>query len=59
MAILTAKDLRFAYDGFAECDLIPLPDNREEHLAAALGELPGDRVYYVEEIPYFKVRRMA
>ena len=51
--------LRFAYDGFAEDDLISLPDNKEEHLAAALGELPGDRVYYVEEIPYFKVRRMA
>ena len=33
--------------------------DKEEHLAAALGELPCDRVYYVEEIPYFKVRRMA
>ena len=51
--------LRFAYDGFDEKDLIPLPDNQEAHLAAALRELPGDRVYYVEEIPYFKVRRMA
>ena len=51
--------LRFLYDGFEEKDLIPLPDNQEEHLAAALRGLPGERVYYVEEIPYFKVRRMA
>ena len=58
-ALARSCALRFAYDGFDEKDLIPLPDNQEEHLAAALGELPGDRVYYVEEIPYFKVRRMA
>ena len=51
--------LRFLYDGFDEKDLIPLPDNKEEHLGAVLSELPGERVYYVEEIPYFKVRRMA
>ena len=58
-ALARSCALRFAYDGFDEKDLIPLPDNQEEHLAAALRELPGDRVYYVEEIPYFKVRRMA
>ncbi len=58
-ALASSCALRFAYDGFDEDDLIPLPDNQEEHLAAALSELPGERVYYVEEIPYFKVRRMA
>ena len=59
MAVLTCKDLRFAYDGFEEKDLIALPDNREETLTAVLKDLPGDDVYLVEEIPYFKVRRMA
>ena len=58
-ALARSCALRFAYDGFDEKDLIPLPDNKEEHLAEALRELPGKRVYYVEEIPYFKVRRMA
>lgn len=51
--------VRFAYDGFEEKDLIALPDNREETLTAVLKDLPGDDVYLVEEIPYFKVRRMA
>ena len=51
--------LRFLYDGFDEKDLIVLPNNHEETISPVLRELPGDRVYYVEEIPYFKVRRMA
>lgn len=51
--------LRFLYDGFDEKDLIPLPSNQEQTISPVLSELPGDRIYLVEEIPYFKVRRMA
>ena len=46
--------LRLRYDGFAEKDLIVLPDSNEATMAAALGPLPGGQAYLVEEVPFWK-----